>query len=103
PAIIMGIFYKKMNKEGAIAGMIAGIVSMLFYMLKFKFDMFGGGSQKDWWFGISPEGFGTMAMLLNFIVAISVSKFTIPPPTEVQEMVENIRIPGSPGDVNSEV
>ena len=93
PAIIMGIFYKKMNKEGAIAGMLAGIILMLFYMLKFKFDMFGGGSKEDWWFGISPEGFGTAAMLLNFIVSILISRFTPDPPEEVQEIVENIRIP----------
>lgn len=93
PAIIMGIFYKKMNKEGAIAGMLAGIILMLFYMLKFKFDMFGGGSKEDWWFGISPEGFGTVAMLLNFIVSILISRFTPDPPEEVQEIVENIRIP----------
>jgi len=70
PAIIMGIFYKRMNKEGAIAGMLVGILSMVFYMLKFKFDMFGGGTEADWWLGISPEGFGTVAMLLNFSVAI---------------------------------
>lgn len=93
PAIIMGIFYKRMNKEGAIAGMLVGIISMLFYMLKFKFDMFGGGSKEDWWFGISPEGFGTVAMLLNFIVSILISKFTPDPPEEVQEIVETIRIP----------
>ena len=93
PAIIMGIFNKKMNKEGAIAGMLVGIISMLFYMLKFKFDMFGGGSKEDWWFGISPEGFGTVAMLFNFIVSIVISKFTPDPPEEVQEIVETIRIP----------
>jgi cation/acetate symporter len=93
PAIIMGIFYKKMNKEGAIAGMLAGIIFMLFYMLKFKFDMFGGGTESDWWFGISPEGFGTVAMLLNFIVSILISQFTPDPPKEVQEIVETIRIP----------
>ncbi len=98
PAIIMGIFYKKMNKEGAISGMVVGILSMLFYMLKFKFDMFGGGTQEDWWFGISAEGFGTVAMFLNFIVAIVVSKFTPEPSMEVQEMVENIRIPSGAGE-----
>jgi cation/acetate symporter len=93
PAIIMGIFYKKMNKEGAIAGMVVGILSMLYYMLKFKFDMFGGGGEADWWLGISPEGFGTVAMLLNFIVAIAVASFTSAPPEEVQEIVEDIRVP----------
>jgi cation/acetate symporter len=101
PAIVMGIFYKKMNKEGAVAGMIAGMVAMLFYMLKFKFDMFGGGTSKDWWFGISPEGFGTVAMLLNFIVSIIISLFTPDPPKEVQEIVENIRIPSGVMEANS--
>lgn len=101
PAILMGIFYKKMNKEGAVAGMLVGIVVMLFYMLKFKFDMFGGGSSKDWWFGISPEGFGTVAMLLNFMVSIIISLFTPDPPKEVQEIVENIRIPSGVKEANS--
>lgn len=97
PAIVMGIFSKKMNREGAIAGMVVGIVLMLFYMTKFKFDFFGGGSKEDWWFGISPEGFGTVAMIANFVVAIVVSKFTQEPPQAVQEMVENIRIPSGAG------
>lgn len=98
PAIILGIFYKKMNKEGAIAGMVAGILSMLFYMLKFKFDWFGGGGKDDWWFGISPEGFGTVAMILNFIVSIVIMKFTPEPPQDVQDIVENIRIPNGAGE-----
>ncbi len=97
PAIILGIFYKKMNKEGAIAGMVIGILLMLFYMMKFKFDWFGGGTTEDWWFGISPEGFGTVAMMVNFIVSIIISKFTPAPPEEVQEIVENIRIPNNAG------
>jgi cation/acetate symporter len=97
PAITMGIFYKKMNKEGAIAGMVIGIVLMLFYMLKFKFDWFGGGTKEDWWFGISPEGFGTVAMLVNFVVAIIISKFTPNPPEEIQQLVETIRIPSGVG------
>ncbi|WP_117879333.1 sodium:solute symporter family protein [Aureibaculum luteum] len=98
PAIILGIFDKRMNKEGAIAGMVVGILSMLFYMLKFKFQWFGGGTEAEWWFGISPEGFGTVAMLINFIFSIIISKFTPPPPEEVQEIVENIRIPSNAGD-----
>lgn len=98
PAIILGIFYKKMNKEGAIAGMVVGILSMLFYMLKFKFDWFGGGGKADWWFGISPEGFGTVAMILNFIVSIVIMKFTPEPPQDVQDIVENIRIPNGAGE-----
>ncbi|MGB5645590.1 MAG: cation acetate symporter, partial [Muriicola sp.] len=97
PAIILGIFYKKMNKEGATAGMVAGILVMLYYMLKFKFDMFGGGEPEDWWFGISPEGFGTVAMLLNFIVALVISAFTKDPPEEVQQIVEDIRLPKGAG------
>ncbi|MEM9884951.1 MAG: sodium:solute symporter family protein [Bacteroidota bacterium] len=99
PAIILGIFSKRMNKEGAIAGMIVGISLMLFYMLKFKFGIFDGGKEAvaamtdDWWFGISPEGFGTVAMIVNFVVAIVVARFTAPPPQEVQDIVEDIRIP----------
>ena len=93
PAIILGIFTKKMNKEGAISGMIVGVLAMLFYMLKFKFNWFGGGTKEDWWLGISPEGFGTVAMIINFIVSIIISKFTPDPPKEVQEIVTNIRIP----------
>ncbi len=98
PAIILGIFTKKMNKEGAISGMVVGIVVMLFYMLKFKFDWFGGGTKEDWWLGISPEGFGTLAMILNFTVSVIISKFTPEPPKEVQEIVANIRIPSGAGN-----
>jgi len=98
PAIILGIFYKRMNKEGAIAGMLVGILLMLFYMLKFKFGWFGGGTKSDWWFGISPEGFGTVAMVVNFIVSIVVSAFTPEPPENVQQIVENIRIPSGAGE-----
>jgi len=104
PAILLGIFYKKMNKEGAISGMIVGISLMLFYMLKFKFGVFDGGKEaieslkESWWFGISPEGIGTVAMIVNFIVALVVNKFTPEPPDEVQEIVENIRIPSGAGD-----
>ena len=100
PAIILGIFYKRMNKEGAISGMIVGIVLMLFYMMKFKFDWFGGGTKADWWFGISPEGFGTVAMLVNFVVSVIISSFTPKPPNEVQEIVENIRIPSGAGEAS---
>ncbi|MEQ8580241.1 MAG: sodium:solute symporter family protein [Marinoscillum sp.] len=97
PAIILGIFDKRMNKEGAIAGMVVGILLMLFYMIKFKFDGFGGGTQADWWLGISPEGFGTIAMLVNFAVSFSISRFYPAPPTDVQEMVEQIRYPRGAG------
>lgn len=100
PAIVLGIFYKRMNKEGAIAGMIVGMTVMLFYMLKFKFDLFGGGTTDNWWFGISPEGFGTVAMILNFIVSIIVCHVTSEPPGDVQEIVENIRIPSGAGEAH---
>ena len=93
PAIVLGIFYKKMNKEGAISGMLIGILSMLFYMTKFKFGWFGGGGADDWWLGISPEGFGSIAMLINLIVSITVSNFTSPPPEKIIKLVENIRLP----------
>ncbi|MCH1558433.1 MAG: cation acetate symporter [Flavobacteriaceae bacterium] len=93
PAIVMGIFYKRMNKEGAISGMITGLLLMLFYMTKFKFGWFGGGTEADWWFGISPEGFGTLAMLVNFIVSLTVCHMTKEPSEEIQELVEKIRIP----------
>lgn len=100
PAIILGVFYKRMNKEGAVAGMIAGISIMLFYIVKFKFGWLDDTipDKSEWWFGISPEGFGTVAMILNFIVAISVMKFTKEPPEEVQLIVENIRIPSGAKD-----
>jgi cation/acetate symporter len=93
PAIVLGIFSKRMNKEGAISGMSVGILLMLFYMMKFKFDWFGGGTKEDWWFGISPEGFGTVAMMANFVVSILISRFTPAPPKEVVEIVADIRIP----------
>ncbi len=100
PAIVLGIFYKKMNKEGAIAGMVIGILLMLFYMMKFKFGMFGGGTSEDWWFGISPEGFGSVAMVANFIVSIIIMRFTPEPPLPVQEIVEDIRIPSGAGEAS---
>jgi cation/acetate symporter len=100
PAIILGIFYKRMNKEGAIAGMVVGIVVMLYYMLKYKLGWFDEVTpdKSEWWFGISPEGFGSVAMLLNFIVSITIMKFTPEPPIEVQEIVEQIRIPSGAGE-----
>ena len=93
PAILLGIFSKRINKEGAISGMLVGVTLMLFYMLKFKFGWFGGGTKADWWFGISPEGFGTIAMLANFIVTIVVTSFTPKPSKEIQQLVTNIRKP----------
>jgi cation/acetate symporter len=100
PAIILGIFDKRMNSQGAISGMIVGIVLMLFYMMKFKLDMFGGGTSEDWWFGTSPEGFGTIAMFVNVIISVVVSRLTPPPPQDVQDMVESIRIPSGAGEAS---
>ena len=79
PAIILGIFYKKMNKEGAIAGMVVGIVAMLLYMIKYRLGWFDEVTpdKSEWWFGISPEGFGVVAMVLNFIVSIVIVQFTL--------------------------
>ena len=100
PAIILGIFDKRMNSQGAISGMVVGIVLMLFYMMKFKLNMFGGGSSEDWWFGTSPEGFGTIAMCVNIVISVVVSRATAAPPEHVQEMVENIRIPSGAGEAH---
>jgi len=93
PAILLGIFSKRINKEGAISGMLVGVLLMLFYMLKFKFGWFGGGTKTDWWFGISPEGFGSIAMIANFIVTLVVSRQTPAPSKDIQELVVNIRKP----------
>lgn len=100
PAIVLGVFYKKMSKEGAISGMVVGILLMCFYILKFKFGFFDGGLEavaglkSEWWFDISPEGFGSVAMLVNFIVAIGVHWIVKKPaPEEIQQLVETIRIP----------
>ena len=104
PAIVLGIFYKKMNKEGAITGMVVGISLMVFYILKFKFGVFDGGTSavtgltQKWWFGISPEGFGAVAMAVNFIVALAVNRVTPPPSEKIQELVERIRLPNNAGE-----
>ena len=93
PAILLGIFSKRINKEGSISGMLVGVSLMLFYMLKFKFGWFGGGTKANWWFGISPEGFGTIAMIANFVVTLIISSKTPAPSKEIQELVVNIRKP----------
>ena len=93
PAILLGIFSKRINKEGAISGMLVGVCFMLFYMLKFKFGWFGGGTKADWWFGISPEGFGTIAMLANFLVTVVVTQFTPEIPKDIKKLIEKIRLP----------
>jgi len=92
PAIVLGIFDKRMNKEGAIAGMVVGISLMLFYMIRYKTGLVGMMDPlptSEWWFGTSPEGFGTIAMFVNVVVSLVVSRMTPAPPQDVQDIVEN--------------
>jgi cation/acetate symporter len=96
PTLIMGIFSKKINKQGAIAGMISGIGFTLGYIVYFQFLT----TSKDYWFGISPEGIGFLGMFINFIVAFVVSSITPPPPKEVQQMIDEIRIPKGAGEAS---
>lgn len=97
PVIIMGIFSSRINKEGAISGMISGLVFTICYIVYFKFISPESNSAENWWFGVSPEGIGSIGMILNFIVCIAVSKFTPAPPQAVQDMVQEIRIPRGAG------
>ncbi|MGI9273888.1 MAG: sodium:solute symporter family protein [Endozoicomonas sp.] len=97
PAILMGIFYKRMNREGAISGMVAGLVFTFSYIVYFKFINPGDNNPENWWFGVSPEGIGTLGMLLNFGVSLVVCHLTAAPPKEVQDMVDDIRIPSGAG------
>ncbi|SHM32040.1 cation/acetate symporter [Cyclobacterium lianum] len=97
PVIIMGIFSTRMNKEGAIAGMICGLVFTLGYIIYFKFIHPELNDMGHWWFGISPEGIGSLGMLINFAACFVVSKFTPDPPEDVQEMIQEIRIPRGAG------
>jgi cation/acetate symporter len=99
PALMMGIFNKKMNRDGAIAGMLTGLISTLVYIFWFKGWFFVPGTEMlanspdNWFMGISPESFGAVGALLNFAVAIVVSKVTAPPPEDIQHLVEDIRVP----------
>lgn len=93
PAIVMGIFSKRMNKAGAVSGMIVGITFTAAYIVYFKFINPSQNTPAHWWWGISPEGIGTLGMVLNFIVSITVSALTPPPPAEVQALVDDIRVP----------
>lgn len=97
PVIIMGIFSSRINKEGAISGMITGLVFTICYIVFFKFINPELNTAEHWWFGVSPEGIGSIGMVLNFVVCILVSKFTPPPPQTVQDMVQEIRIPRGAG------
>ncbi len=100
PVILMGIFFKRINKEGAIAGMLTGLVFTVGYIeffkglfLKWAGAPWGENVAENWLFGISPEGIGVIGMCLNFTVAITVSYLTAPPPARIQRMVEHIRVP----------
>ena len=94
PAIVLGIFQKRMNKEGAIAGMIVGFTFTAAYIIYFKIINPAADTADNWLFGISPEGIGSLGTMANLLVALAVAKFTPQPPAEVQEIVENIRLPG---------
>ena len=94
PAIILGIFSRRMNKYGAVSGMIAGIVFTAAYIIFFKFVRPELNSGEYWLWGISPEGIGTLGMMLNFAVALTVSRFTPAPPESIRTLVDRIRMPG---------
>lgn len=93
PAILMGIFMRGMNREGAIAGMVTGLAFTFGYIVYFKFISPELNTADNWLFGISPEGIGTVGMVLNFLVAFAVRLATSAPPAQVQDMVEDIRVP----------
>ncbi|HRD73352.1 MAG TPA: cation acetate symporter [Aquimonas sp.] len=100
PAIMLGIFDKRTNMQGAIAGMLTGLVFTIGYILYFKgifITPMAENIPANWLFGISPEGIGSVGMLLNFVVALVVSRITPPPPAAVQAMVDSIRIPRGAG------
>ncbi len=97
PVIVMGIFSKKMNKEGAIAGMIVGLTFTFCYIVFFKFINPEMDNAEYWWFGVSPEGIGTLGMIFNFIAAVAVASFTKAPPERIQILIEDIRVPRGAG------
>ena len=107
PALVMGIFYKRMNTQGAVAGMLAGIGVTLFYVFQHKGIMFIqstaflGDMDKDWFFGIEPNAFGAIGALVNFAVAIAVARITAAPPREIEEFVDDIRSPHGAGSAVS--
>jgi len=101
PAIIMGIFSKRMNREGAVSGMLVGLCFTFAYIVYFKFVDPSANTAEYWWFGISPEGIGSVGMLLNFIVATLVAKFTPAPPKDVVDMIDYIRLPSGASPAQS--
>ena len=107
PALMMGIFYKRMNKEGAIAGMVAGLGVTLLYVFQHKGIMFIqstsylGGMPENWFLGIEPNAFGAVGAIVNFAVAFAVAKMTAAPPQEIMDLVEHIRVPSGAGAASS--
>ncbi|WP_414828594.1 sodium:solute symporter family protein [Alteromonas sp. H39] len=101
PAIIMGIFSTKMNDKGAVAGMVSGIAFTAAYIIYFKFVNPAANTAENWWFGISPEGIGTLGMMVNFVVAFIVFKATKEAPQEIQDLVESIRYPKGAGEASA--
>lgn len=107
PALMLGIFYKRMNTQGAIAGMLSGIGVTLFYVFQHKGIMFVqstaflGDLSPNWFLGIEPNGFGAIGAMVNFGVAFIVCKMTAAPPKEIQDLVENIRSPHGAGEATS--
>lgn len=97
PAIMLGIFSRRMNTHGAVAGMIAGLGFTSWYIVYFKMLHPELNTAAHWWFGVSPEGIGTVGMLLNVTVAVAVARFTPAPPPEIQQLVETIRVPRGAG------
>jgi cation/acetate symporter len=100
PVIILGIFSKRTTREGAILGMVAGITFTAAYIVYFKFVRPELNTADHWWMGISPEGIGTVGMMLNFAVTMTVSRFTPPPPPQVQVLVDLIRVPRGAGQAH---
>jgi cation/acetate symporter len=104
PPILLGIFFKRVNKEGAIAGMLTGLLFTYSYIeyfkglfLKWAGSPWGEDVAGEWLFGISPEGIGVVGMLLNVLVALTVSYVTAGPPDRIQALVEHIRVPRAAG------
>ena len=97
PAIVLGVFTKSTSREGAVAGMVSGIAFTASYIVYFRFVNPAADVPANWWFGVSPEGIGTVGMMVNFAVALAVSRFTPRPPASVHALVDGMRAPGGPG------
>ena len=103
PIIVMGVFYKRMNKWGAISGMLSGLLFTMAYIVYFKGVFIAPMAENipaNWFLGISPEGIGVVGMVINTVVAVVVSKLTAPPPEHIQDLVEHIRVPRGAGSAS---